>query len=137
MKKFMMLAAVAVIGLSACKKETPDTQAPIITVTQPANDHIDKEPGETINIRALITDDTELLSAKIDIHEAGGHSHRVSGEGEWEWAKVYTISGTSFNLSEDIVIPADAEHGDYHITIEATDAAGNAATPVVIELHID
>ncbi len=137
MKKLLFLALSASVLFVSCKKEeTPDTQRPVITVTAPAADHVDKTPGDTLNIAALLTDNVELLNAKIDIHEAGDHSHRTTGE-KWEWAKVYVISGTEHNLSESIVIPADAEIGEYHITVEATDKSGNAATPVVIELHID
>lgn len=132
-----MFAAVATVGFTACKKEdAPDVQRPVITVISPASDHLDKGAGDTLNLQALITDDVELLNAKIDIHKAGDHSHRVTGEG-WEWAKVYVISGKEATLTETITIPADAELGDYHITFEATDKAGNIATPVVIELHID
>jgi uncharacterized membrane protein len=137
MKKLLFLALSASVLFVSCKKEeTPDTQKPVITVITPASDHIDLEPGDMLNLAALLTDNEELLNAKVDIHEAGNHSHKVTGEG-WEWAKVYVISGKEFNLTESIQIPADAEHGEYHITFEATDKAGNAATPVVIELHID
>lgn len=132
----LLLAVSGALFTSCTKEETPDTQKPVITVTVPASDHTDKAPGDTLNLAALLTDNTELLNAKIDIHVAGNHSHKITGEG-WEWAKVYTIGGVQHNLSESIIIPADAEIGEYHITFEATDKAGNAATPVVIELHID
>jgi uncharacterized membrane protein len=137
MKKLLFLALSASVLIVSCKKEdTPDTQKPVITVIAPASDHIDLEPGDMLNLAALLTDNEELLNAKIDIHEAGNHGHKITGEG-WEWAKVYVISGKEHNLTESIQIPADAELGEYHITFEATDKAGNAATPVVIELHID
>lgn len=137
MKKLSFALVALAFGLSACEKEpAPDTQRPVITVTNPAADHVDKAPGEMLNLAALLTDDTELLNAKIDIHKAGDHSHRISGEG-WEWAKVYTINGKEYNLAENIQIPADADTGEYHITFEGTDKAGNAATAVVVELHID
>lgn len=137
MKYFAMALVAASVSFVACNKdEAPDTQRPVITVTSPASDHLDKEPGEAMSLAALLTDNVDLLNAKIDIHKAGDHSHRISGEG-WEWAKVYTISGKEFNLTENINIPADADTGKYHITFEATDRAGNTATPVVIELHID
>ncbi|MDP2187816.1 MAG: DUF4625 domain-containing protein [Sphingobacteriaceae bacterium] len=137
MKKLLFLSIATSMLFTACKKEeTPDTQKPVITVTSPASDHLDKEPGDTLNLAALLTDNVALLNAKIDIHKAGDHGHKITGEG-WEWAKVYVISGTEHSLTESIVIPADAELGDYHITFEATDKAGNAATPVVVDLHID
>jgi len=135
--KYISLALMAAsVSLVACEKEeAPDTQRPVITVTNPASDHLDKGQGDTMALAALLTDNVELLNAKIDIHKAGDHSHRISSG--WEWAKVYTISGKEFNLAENVVIPADADTGEYHITFEGTDKAGNAATPVVVELHID
>jgi len=138
MKKLLFIALFAGTALASCtKEETPDTQKPVITVTSPAGDHLDTAPGQTINLSALLTDNEELLNAKIDIHEAGDHGHRVSGTLGFEWAKVYVISGKEHTLTEAIEIPADAEIGEYHITFEATDRSGNAATPVVIEMHIE
>jgi len=137
MKKLILLSFSAAVLFTACKKEeTPDTQKPVITVTTPAADHVDKIPGDTLNLAAMLTDNVDLLNAKIDIHVADGHGHKVTG-GAWEWAKVYTINGLEHSLNETITIPADAEIGEYHITFETTDKSGNAATPVVIELHID
>lgn len=136
MKYFSLALVAASVSLVACEKEeAPDTQRPVITVTNPASDHIDKAPGDTLALAALLTDNVDLLNAKIDIHKAGDHSHRISSG--WEWAKVYTINGLEFNLAENIAIPANADTGKYHVTFEATDRAGNAATPVVVELHID
>ncbi len=137
MKKISFALMALAFGFTACEKEAaPDTQRPVITVTNPASDHLDKGQGEMLSLAALLTDDTELLNAKIDIHKAGDHGHRISGEG-WEWAKVYTISGKEYSLAENVQIPADADTGEYHITFEGTDKAGNAATAVVVELHID
>lgn len=137
MKKISFALMALGFGFTACEKEAaPDTQRPVITVTNPASDHLDKGQGEMLNLAALLTDDTELLNAKIDIHKAGDHGHRISGEG-WEWAKVYTISGKEYSLAENVQIPADADTGEYHITFEGTDKAGNTATAVVVELHID
>lgn len=138
MKKTLLLLSLTSLAFVSCTKEdTPDTQKPVITVTAPALDHLDTSPGQSINLSALLTDNETLLNAKIDIHEAGGHSHRVSDTTAFEWAKVYVISGKEHTLTETIEIPAEAALGEYHITFEATDEAGNAATPVVIELHID
>lgn len=136
MKKTLLLFVLAVAVFSCKKEETPDTQKPVITVLQPAGDHLDKSPGDTISLEALFTDNEALLSAKLEIHEAGAHSHRVM-DGGWEWSKVLLISGMSATVSESVVIPTDAELGEYHLIFEGTDAAGNEATPVVIELHID
>lgn len=136
-KTFLFVLLVSLAFVSCTKEETPDTQKPVITVTAPASDHLDTSPGQSINLTALLTDNEMLLNAKIDIHVAGEHGHRVSDTTAFEWAKVYVISGKEHTLSETIAIPTDATLGEYHITFEATDQSGNAATPVVIELHID
>lgn len=137
MKHLSLALLAASMSLVACDEEqVPDTQRPVITVTSPASDHLDKGQGDTMSLAALLVDNIDLLNAKIDIHKAGDHSHRISGEG-WEWAKVYTINGKEFNLTENVIIPADADTGEYHVTFEGTDRAGNTATPVVVELHID
>lgn len=131
----LILLGATVTMVSCSEEETPDTQRPVITVLNPASDHLDKEPGDTLNLSALFTDDVDLLNGKIDIHLAGDHTHRVSSG--WEWAKVYPISGKEFTISEVVAIPASADTGKYHVTFEGTDKAGNIATPVVVELHLD
>jgi hypothetical protein len=136
MKKISFALLAIGFAFTACEKEAaPDTQRPVITVINPAGDHVDKEPGDTLSLSALFTDDVELLNGKIDIHLAGDHSHRVSSG--WEWAKVYTIGGKESTINENVVIPASTDTGEYHITFEGTDKAGNTATAVVVELHID
>lgn len=103
-------------------------------VTQPAADHMDIVAGETFSISATITDDVELSQWKIDIHSADGHTHRIM-EGEWEMTETGAATGQSYTLTKDITVPVDAELGEYHLTFDATDKAGNTAIPVIIELH--
>jgi hypothetical protein len=122
----------------SCDKEDPDTQKPVITVLEPASDHADAAPGDSLSLKASYSDNKELLNARIEIHSADGHSHRLSSPSStWEWAKVYPISGLSADVSEGLLIPASIDTGEYHIVFEATDKSGNQAVEVVKELHIE
>jgi hypothetical protein len=124
--------------LYSCGKEDADVEKPVITVLHPASDHADAHPGDTLELRALYTDNTELLNARIEIHSADGHSHRLSSpSASWEWAKVYPISGLNASVNEVLVIPASVDTGDYHIIFEATDKSGNQAVEVIKELHVE
>ena len=80
-----------------------------------------------------LSDDVMLKSYKIEIHNNfDHHSHdtRVTG------ATVDFTFNRSYDVSEqrtvhihhhDIVIPANATPGDYHLMVYCTDAAGNEA----------
>ncbi len=137
MKKVVLFAALFALVFTACKKEdAPDLTKPVISVTQPAADHMDVNLGEEFTILATITDDVALSQWKIDIHSADGHTHRIMS-GEWEMTETGTATGKSYAFSKTLTVPNDAELGEYHFTIEATDKAGNAAVPVIIELHLE
>jgi len=131
-------AAVLIAPLFvSCDKEDPDTQKPVITVLDPASDHADAAPGDSLSLKATYSDNKELLNARIEIHSAAGHSHRLSSPSStWEWAKVYPISGLSAGVNESLLIPASIDTGEYHIVFEATDKSGNQAVEVIKELHI-
>lgn len=134
MNKLPLLLVAVVLLASACtKEESPDVTKPVITA---ATDHLDTRPDTTFNLQATITDDQALAAWKIDIHSADGHSHRVLS-GEWEYSETGTIEGNSYVLNKTITVPVDAALGDYHLTIDATDRAGNAANSVIIDLHIE
>lgn len=138
---FIRLAlTVAVVAplLVSCGKDDADTEKPVITVVQPALDHADAAPGDTLELQGLYSDNKELLNARIEIHSAAGHSHRVSGPNSvWEWVKVYPIGGMNDSVIESLLIPSSIDTGEYHIVFEATDRSGNQAVEVIKELHID
>lgn len=137
MNKIALFSTLFALGFASCtKEETPDLTKPIIAVTQPAADHMDLSPADTFVVQATITDDVALSQWKIDIHSADGHTHRIMA-GEWEMTATGTASGQNYNFSKTVVVPADAELGEYHLTLDATDQAGNAAVPVIIELHLE
>jgi hypothetical protein len=137
MKKLFILAAVSLLGLTACEKEeTPDLTKPVVTLQAPGGDHVDVGPGDSFQFQALITDDVELSQWKFNIHDAAGHTHRVTVE-PWELVEVGSVTGKSYTLSKTLTVPDSAEITTYHLEIEATDKAGNAAVPVILEVHVD
>jgi hypothetical protein len=137
MKKSILFVAILALGFTACKKEeTPDLTKPVISVTQPAADHMDLTQGATFTIQATLTDDVALSQWKFDIHSADGHTHRIMA-GEWELTETGAAADKSYIFSKTLTVPADALLGDYHFTLEATDKAGNAAVPVILELHVE
>lgn len=144
MKKISLLLVSGLLIFSACKKDkkeetaVKDTQKPVITLEKPKDkDHF--HPGDKIHAEGTITDNENLSQFKIDIHYAGdGHGHGKRGEEvEWEYEKVYTISGKSHTFHEDIIIPENAKHGEYHFIVSALDATGNAAEPIDIDIEIE
>lgn len=137
MKKSILFLALAAVSFTACKKEeTPDLTKPVISFTQPAADHMDLTVDTNFRIVANITDDVALSQWKIDIHTADGHTHRLMA-GEWEMTETGTATDKTFTLDKTLAVPADAALGEYHLTLEATDKAGNAAVPVILELHVE
>jgi hypothetical protein len=96
--------------------------------------------GEYIHFEATFTDDLELGSYSIDIHDNfDGHGHgRIAGTSDdpslikWTSKNNYTIPEGSiiYNAQhdDDIEIPANAMAGPYHFIVQAVDKAGNATS---------
>ena len=84
-----------------------------------------------------LSDDGMFKAYMIEIHSNFvHHSHgksRAVGTGEatvdFSFNRSYDISGktTAHIHHHDIVIPANATPGDYHLMVYCTDAAGNEA----------
>ncbi|TCO09835.1 DUF4625 domain-containing protein [Natronoflexus pectinivorans] len=153
MKKLKyILPAILALGLfAACSDDDDvDTTAPVIEIISP-EDHEEFHPGETIHLHAIITDDTELASWKIDIHyNSDGHTHSQvitlkhgdhdhhHGEKEWHVHKDGVIEGNvkTYELKLELEIPDDAKHGEYHLGVFAVDKAGNQAQKF-IEIEVE
>lgn len=137
--KYIFLSLLAIVTFSACSDDDNiDTTKPEIEIVTPDDDeHF--HPGDTFELRAILTDNEELASWKVDIHHnSDGHTHsqvirlkhggeHSHEEEEWHFHKEGSIeSGTKqYVLILEIEIPHDAEHGDYHLGIYVTDKAGN------------
>lgn len=130
---FLLPVLFGLLAFSACK-EDKDDEAPTISVASP-QDHTEYEPGESIQVKATFSDNEELSEYKIDLHVAGDHSHKR--ESEWDYETTGALTGTNQTIELTIDIPADTEHGEYHLNVECLDKEGNEADIRVLEIHIE
>jgi hypothetical protein len=128
---------ITVFAVSACKKkEEPDTEAPKVILISPADEE-EFEPGGSLNLSALFTDNKELSEMQIDIHEDDdGHKHESSRNAPWSTRKSFTLAGTAQSVQHQFDIPADADTGAYHLVINVLDKAGNKGITLEREFHL-
>ncbi|WP_372917153.1 DUF4625 domain-containing protein [Salegentibacter sp.] len=125
-----------------------DTEAPEISIMEP-HDEEEIAPGGEIHFEALFTDDVELASYKVEIHNAfDDHTHASTKNEEhndnpWSYSEVFTIEpgNTNFEALQHIPVPSEikGEHiseGPYHFGVFVTDAAGNESQ-AFFEIHIE
>ena len=92
-------------------------------------------PGESMHIGADILAFSRITSITVDIHS--DEITPAEGEVAWEFEEVYTdlkYQVLNAELHEDIVVPANAALGEYHVYIIVTDEVGNSTTA---EAHFD
>ncbi|HBC22214.1 MAG TPA: hypothetical protein DC009_09180 [Porphyromonadaceae bacterium] len=94
--------------------------------------------GETIPFRYTFTDNVELGSFNIEIHNNFDHHTHSTEAGDceldpikdpvtpWIYNKDFEIPASSkrFEAKQDFKIPENIDCGDYHFMIRVTDAAG-------------
>ena len=138
----MSLLLMAVVG--GCKKneENPiDKTYPEIQLGSqnsfPKQCSVIKR-GESFTFRALLTDNSELGSLSIDIHQNFDHHSHSTEVDEctmspvklavkpFQYIKNYPITAglKSYEANEVISVPADIDPGDYHFLIKLTDKEG-------------
>ena len=68
-----------------------------------------------------------FFHSNFDHHSHGGNSRAVQETVDFSFNRSYDVSGqkTAHIHHHDIVIPANATAGDYHLMVYCTDAAGN------------
>lgn len=123
----------ALFAFTSCDDEKGDVTPPVINLTEPeegAELLIGNEHG--VHLEMDLADDVELQSYRINIHsnfDHHGHTRSASGETvAFSFDKVYDDAAGKKNHhvhNHDIVIPANATPGDYHLMIYCTDAAKN------------
>lgn len=127
-----LLAMCSFVFIS-CDESDSDTTKPVIELHEPqegqaleiGNDH-------GVHFDMDLSDDVMLKSYMIEIHsnfDHHPHGRSVSAEEteSFSFNRSYDISGkkTAHIHHHDIVIPANATPGDYHLMVYCTDAAGN------------
>ena len=152
MSLMLALACVFTISFTSCSSDDDkDMTYPVINTTDvqasPINGQTFK-PGDVIHFMCLFTDNKELGSYNIEIHNnfdhhthstASGeeegeddddhdhdHEHGHEAENAWVYNESYAIpAGTrSYTAQHDITIPTGIATGDYHFMVRLTDRAG-------------
>lgn len=135
---YRFLTALLMLALVACRKS--DIVPPAVTGVSVNGENqeqiLDVNPGDTLIIRAIIDDNTELGQFKIDIHhDFDGHSHK-STMTRYAEIRIKNISGLNYNLEEMFIIPDTTASGIYHGTIQSLDAEGNVSLPEVFYFNV-
>lgn len=132
---FLTISPLFVFSCSTSDDEL-DTEKPKIILGTPG-DHEEFHFGDTIELQALLTDNVELGSYKIDIHtDADGHQHRTIST-NWDYSDTGVLEGKKeYILNKTIQIPeGDYKEGHYHLGLMVIDKAGNQ-TETYIEIVI-
>ncbi len=150
MKKINLVyvLSLTVLFFTSCSDDDDnnvDTTRPVIVLNEPT-DHQEFLPGEEIHFDADFSDNVELGSYKIEIHDASdGHSHR-SAHDDHDVAWAYEITNQfeaglrNQNVHTHIDIPVTIngepiKEGHYHLGVFCTDRAGNQSQ-VFVEIVI-
>lgn len=136
-----VLLFISTLTFFSCDNNDSDTTKPVIDLHEPEEGQV-LTIGEDVHFEMDLSDDVMLGSYKINIHNNfDGHGHGESravataaSEAEEErvaftFDRAYDVSGhiTKHEHHHDIVIPANAKPGNYHLMVYCTDAAGNEA----------
>jgi len=147
------MVALAVSLLSACNKDDTDLEKPVIDFS--AEDSFPNNCdtlwlGETFNFRSAFTDNSELGSYSIEIHENFDHHSHSTEEtpcelmpekepvNPFEFLKDYVIPAkrSSYEANVDIEIPegnneGHFDEGDYDVSISLTDREGWSTQKII------
>jgi len=141
MKVKILYLAFLMLFLPGCDEIVKDEEVPQINMSGP-NDFPQNcakvYRGEAFVFSATLTDNTKLGSYSIEMHHNfDHHTHSTSGTScEMEEVKSpvnpfvfieeYEIPAglTSYAVQNQIVVPANVDTGDYHITVRLTDKSG-------------
>lgn len=145
--KMTLVLTLMVSVFMGCNKEcedcpgqppSADVTKPVISVAEPVNDQ-SITTGDSIHLRASVTDDRELGQFKVDIHSAeDGHAHGKSNGAApfFEYSKIVTLTGVASNQDFYIPIPRESAAGKYHLILTALDKAGNEAEFKEVDLYL-
>jgi hypothetical protein len=143
--KISILSLSLLCALCACSS-SDDDPAKDMTLPTITDQNITANPvdcqvyqrGESIPFHYLFTDDTELGSYNIEIHNNfDHHTHSTSSTecamdaqkepiSPWVYNKDFSIPAAlhTYDAHIDIAIPTNIDPGDYHFMVRLTDRAG-------------
>lgn len=139
----ILLVALAAIMLNSCSSDNAetDTEYPVIDITGQNAFPVQCSTitrGQKIFFKAKFTDHTALGSYSLDIHHNFDHHTHSTEVNNCEtdpvkkainpmlFIKSVAIPGDvkAYDATTEIMIPADADPGDYHFMIRLTDKEG-------------
>jgi hypothetical protein len=139
----LCLAAILTLSFASCEDREGDTVKPVINLIEPEEGDI-LVIGEDVHFEMELSDNEMLKEYKVEIHNNfDGHPHATRADGDpvpFFFEQSWDVSGKK-NATihhHEILIPADAAPGDYHLMVYCTDAAGNEAHIVLnVELSYE
>lgn len=153
MKPAFLFLIIALSLLSCDDSNEPvDVTAPELEITEPANGEF-LTAGESVHLLGRLTDDIELAEFQVDAHNNfDGHAHgRVTGTLDdpsllkWSITERFPVPAgrrsIDIDFHDELIVPANAMAGPYHLIVSAVDKAGNATSyqdgsTVEIEVYI-
>lgn len=139
--KYLFLGSLLLMLLACTDDTEKDEELPVIDMSGsasfPQNCGIVYR-GESFAFRATFTDNVELGSFSIEMHNNFDHHTHSTDATSCEMAPVKTPvkpmlfiqefdilkAAKKYEATVQIAVPADADTGDYHFMIRVTDAAG-------------
>jgi hypothetical protein len=146
--KILIIVSLVVFSITSCKKETTeiDKQKPEIIINIDGTFPLNCDTlyfGETFNVKMLFSDNFELGSYSIDIHNNFDHHSHSTEVTECQLNPIKTpinpftyindftipVSQKQYQTNLPILIPTENENGifdegDYHFFISLTDKEG-------------
>lgn len=126
-KKLLPVLSLIVTAFIVFACNNDDDLKPVISNLEVGhNDSI--FAGEAIHLEFEVSDDELLAYYQVKIHPEADHKSATTIH--WELDTVFTeISGLkNYTVHHhEIMVPADAKHGDYHFHLSVVDKSGNVA----------
>ena len=141
--RILAFFGASALALASCEsdKNDIDTEYPVVDISASNAFPIQCSQvtrGQKITFRAKFTDNTELGSYSLDIHHNFDHHTHSTEVSNCETEPIkkpvnpmlYINSVTipagqkSYEATQEIMIPADVDPGDYHFLIRLTDKEG-------------
>ncbi len=145
---FWVIALASGLLVSGCDKDRDDDLTPpeihfVKTVPEITSAEICEAPsdlvlriaaGGAVELTVRFTDDTELGSAKFDLHnnfDCHGHKNTI-----WNVIEIIDLSGTEQTVTKTFQSPDDVRPGLYHLGVQVLDAAGQEAPERFFDLLV-
>ncbi len=125
---FSCMSLLALISLSACKKEPADRDAPQVSAfTLPADSST--ITGNQLQIEARVTDNEQLSQYKLIIQPVSNAflSFDSLALSYWQYTRIQDVSGADALISDIITLPDTCASAWYAVILSAVDASGNVS----------